>query len=177
MLAILNIYLSPNTVTEFAYANLFVLTVSFFSRFYYSIQHWPKTIQAYSNLQTRLDRWFGFQKNPIPIAPYSSLKQLILYRSNIHLRWFTVWNSTNNHCCRSGCDRTMSMPSLGQVSNSFPIVVFVLGNRWCVACTCVPTNDINTVNCWRCSIVCYSENWIIKLFDYNFKPQSLHHPI
>ena len=57
----------------------------------------------------------------------------------------------------------MITSSLGQISNSFPIVVFVLGNRWCVLwrTICVSTNDINAVNCWCCSIVCYSENLII----------------
>ena len=90
----------------------------------------------------------------------------------MHLRWFTVWFTTNNHYDRSWGDCPMSRSSLSQVSNILPVSVFVFGDcwypsRWFTLCKwtlCIAANDQDTFLCLSGGVSYYSENKIIRLW-------------
>ena len=132
-----------------------------FFNFCCNIQHQQEIHQSKYNYLIRLDEGSEFRESQIPTAPYLCLKYQNKNTNalDMHLRWSTIWITTNDHCDRSWGDCTMAISSLSQVSNIRPASVFVFGNYWYGArwTIRIPADDQNTFRCWSCSIICYTE--------------------
>jgi len=77
--------------------------------------------------------------------------------------WRRLHHTTNNHCDRSWGDCSMAASGLQQVTNIFPVSVFVLGNCgcegwWTINIACIAADDQNTITGWGSSIFCYPKN-------------------
>ena len=155
----ISFYLSKKSVNQFPYTTLL-------SNFRYfnsccNIQRQQEIHQSKYNYLIRLDHWPEFREIQIPTTPYLCLKYQNKNTTalDMHLRWSTIWRTTNDHRDRSWGDCTMTISSLSQVSNILPTSIFVFRNywygaRWTIGIT---TDDQNTFRCWSCRIICYSE--------------------